>query len=476
MTQSARLLATILTLAAVAPALHAQEHVIRGRAIVAGSADPVPAARVVLLDPALAEVDQTTANANGFFEFDEVRPGRYSLQAELDGMQSALAAFAVPASEPEVLELVFPAAVVRLAFSCDPPATPTARTILGTIFDPATGVVLPQVLVKLQALDQEWETRTDARGQFRFCHIPAAELAGISAELLGRRNELQVRLPGQAIERVDIPLEMNALTFSYTVPARRKLPEGSPSSLVFHVTDAADGRRLGGAAIELKPDPRRLGTGPDGILRFDRLAPGDYELAIEHIGYGRRTLSLRVEPGEEARIDLSVPPLPVRLDPIAVTTSALGSELRDRSSSTRVDFVAGEDMAFAQARAARVPDVLRAYFPSLEVNEGVYATIENPTLEQIVCLESGRRLERLRTPPGVASPFCEMMVVVVDGVPISHSGQYLRGLTLDVLESIEVLHPLDAGLRYGQAAGNAGALLLWTRGRGPHMSSARGRH
>jgi hypothetical protein len=469
-------MALLIAGAALHAPLSAQAQTIRGRAIVEGTGEPVRAARVVLLDEALSELAREDTDAAGTFHFDRVRPGRYSLQAELDGMQTPLAAITLPDDGTTTVELAFPAAVVRLAFSCDPAATPQSRTILGTAYDPASGVVLPDVRMRFELGDGEWETRTDMRGQYRFCHIPAGEIATISAELLGRRTELQVRLPGNAIERIDLALEMNALSFSYEIEARRPLPEGSPSSLVLHVRDAADGRALGGVAIELEPDPRRLGTGRDGILRFDRLAPGDYQLVMEHIGYGRRTLPLRVEPNEEARVDVAVPPLPVRLDPIAVKSSALGSELRDRASPTRVGFVAGADMAFAQARAARVADVLRAYFPGIQVREGQYSTFENPLAEQIVCLESSRRLERLLTPPGIEQPFCDMMVVVVDGVRIFQPGHYLRGLSVDIIESLEVLNPLDAGIRYGTDASNTGALLLWTRGRGPHMSAARGRH
>lgn len=478
MTGSTRIVVLAIGMAALhgASAVTAQQQVgIRGRVIVDATREPVASARIVLLDENLTEIAHRTADEAGIFRFEQVSPGSYSLQAELDGMQSALAPATIDESDADV-ELVFPAAVVRLAFSCMPAATPESRTVLGTVYDPTTGVVLPATRVRVEVGEESRETLTDERGQYRFCHVPAAEIAVFTGELLGRRAELPVRLPGNAIERVDIALEMDALTFSYDIPARRQLPAGSPSSLVFHVRDAADGHPLGGAAIELQPDPRRLGTGRDGVLRFDRLAAGRYELIVEHIGYGRRTIPVDVRADEEARIDLAVPPLPVRLDPIAVKSSALGSEVRDRASSTRVEYVAGADMAFAQARAARVADVLRAYFPGIHVNEGQYSTMENPDLELIVCLESSRRLERLRTPPGIETPFCDMMVVVVDGVRIFQPGHYLRGLSVEMFESVEVLNPLDAGVRYGVDASNAGALLLWTRGRGPHMTGARGRH
>jgi hypothetical protein len=41
------------------------------------------------------------------------------------------------------------------------------------------------------------------------------------------------------------------------------------------------------------------------------------------------------------------------------------------------------------------------------------------------------------------------------------------------LESVEYLNPLDAGLRYGNRAAQSGALVMWSRGQGPHKSPSR---
>jgi hypothetical protein len=73
---------------------------------------------------------------------------------------------------------------------------------------------------------------------------------------------------------------------------------------------------------------------------------------------------------------------------------------------------------------------------------------------------------------------CQMVAIIVDGVNTGLSGkeamEYVEHLHLHDFESVEYLTPVDAGFRYGLAAGSSGALVLWTRGRGPHKSDARG--
>jgi hypothetical protein len=51
----------------------------------------------------------------------------------------------------------------------------------------------------------------------------------------------------------------------------------------------------------------------------------------------------------------------------------------------------------------------------------------------------------------------------------------MRTFHLGDFESIEYSPPAEAAQKYGMDAGTYGALLLWTRGRGPHVSDARNR-
>jgi hypothetical protein len=62
-----------------------------------------------------------------------------------------------------------------------------------------------------------------------------------------------------------------------------------------------------------------------------------------------------------------------------------------------------------------------------------------------------------------------MIGLVVDGIAIGDAGSYLAVTRLSSLESIELVSARDANHRYGMGANGAEALVLWTRGRGPHV-------
>jgi hypothetical protein len=69
---------------------------------------------------------------------------------------------------------------------------------------------------------------------------------------------------------------------------------------------------------------------------------------------------------------------------------------------------------------------------------------------------------------------CENVALIIDGVNAGEaSWSTVRALNLQDYESVEFLTGLEAGARYGSAAASRGALVLWTRGRGPHRSVER---
>jgi hypothetical protein len=75
--------------------------------------------------------------------------------------------------------------------------------------------------------------------------------------------------------------------------------------------------------------------------------------------------------------------------------------------------------------------------------------------------------------PRRVEPDCEPVVLVIDGVVTGDPHEPLRSFRLSDMESVELLQPTDAGLQYGLDASANGALVIWTRGRGPHRSEAR---
>jgi hypothetical protein len=70
------------------------------------------------------------------------------------------------------------------------------------------------------------------------------------------------------------------------------------------------------------------------------------------------------------------------------------------------------------------------------------------------------------------------VAIVINGVNTGMDGEsallFFQSLQVPDWESIEYVAPIDAGVQYGMLAGERGALVLWSRGMGPHASEARG--
>jgi hypothetical protein len=451
---------------------------IRGRVVLQGTDEPVVAATVALLDARLNAIATSQTDHTGSFTFSRLRPGAYQLQADRDGVQSALSRTLDPQSDADsAIILEIPSPLLVLAMTCSADSRTDSTTVLvGTVHDLTSDVALPGARLQLirdgAAIG---ETASDRAGHFRFCDVPAGRDVSISAEAWGRTTAFPLRLTAADVSRVDVPLELGALQFAVAVVGSSPV-SGTTSTLTMTLRDAASGQPMRGAAVWFGTTGLAAYSSGEGIVRIDGVRPGEHELRVEMVGYGSRSMPVRIPEGESLQLDVRVPAVAVALEPISVH-GHMRSEFRTpRESNTRVDIIAGDDMAAAEDRGARVIDLLRASFPGVFVHEGRYSTVHSPELSYIVCIESLRRMDRLRLPDGVEEPFCDMVTVVVDGVPTFAAGQFLRNMSVRELESVEYLNPLDAGLRYGNRAAQSGALVMWSRGQGPHKSPSRHNH
>lgn len=109
-------------------------------------------------------------------------------------------------------------------------------------------------------------------------------------------------------------------------------------------------------------------------------------------------------------------------------------------------------------------------------------TFMTPQGRTRTCIESIRRMDvlsdRQRRPYGAGrgeEDICQWVIVVIDDVVISDPETMLRSLKLQDFESVEYVAPVDAGFRYGPDASSLGAVVLWSRGLGPHVSADRNR-
>lgn len=468
-----RAVAIVACLTLASGSLYAQE--IRGRVVLQGTDEPVAAATVALLDASLNTIATSRTGRDGSFAFSRLLPGTYQLQADRDGVQSALSPVLAPQSETDsTVVLEIPSPLLVLAMTCRAASRSDSTGVLvGTVHDRTSDVALPGATVRLiRDGEPPDETVADHAGHFRFCNVPVATDMSLTAEAWGRRVDVPLRLSAADVSRVTVPLELGALQFAVAIIGKSPAAGGT-STLTMTLRDAATGQPLRGAAVWFGSTGLASYASGQGIVRVDGVTPGEHDLRVEMVGYGSRSMPVRIPAGENLQLDVRVPAIAVALEPISVH-GHMRSEFRTpREANTRVDIIAGDDMAAAEDRGARVIDLLRASFPGVFVHEGRYSTVHTPELSYMVCVESLRRMDRLRLPDGVDEPFCDMVTVVLDGVPTFAAGQFLRNMSVRDLESVEYLNPLDAGLLYGNRAAQSGALVMWSRGQGPHKSPSR---
>jgi hypothetical protein len=470
----ARLRASVVALtlfAAAAADTTAQQ--IRGRVVVQGSDEPVAAATVALLDAELNPVLTARTGETGEFSFTRLNAGLYYVQADRDGVQSALSGSIQLAATDATVTVEMPSRMLVLAMTCGAETETEASTVLvGTVSERMSGVALPNARLKLTWDGAELDAVADGIGHFRFCDVPVARDLTLSAEVWGRSITLPIRLAPASVSRIDVPLDVGAIQFAVAV-TQRVPTTSSSASLLVTVRDAASGTPLRGAALWFGSSSMASFTNSNGVVRLEGVAPGDHTLRVEMVGYGSRSAPVEIPAGENLHLEVRVPAVPVELEPISVNAHMRSEFRTPREATSRVDILAGRQMALAESRGAQMIDLIRGSFPGVFIHQGTYSTMHNPHLERIVCVESLRRLDRLRLPDGMQEPFCDMVTVILDGAPVFQPGQFLLNMSVRDVESVEFLSPLDAGIRYGNRASQAGALVIWSRGRGPHRTPAR---
>ncbi len=417
-----------------------------------GSMAPVAGALVILYRvPGAGEelhpVDTTLTDREGVFGFFLSMPGMYRVQAGYHGFTSPLSSAVEVLAEQDPLELVLlvPSPLAALASSCDLEEMP-GSVVVGAVWAGATDVPLPGATVTARWREgdqaQERHALTDAMGRYVLCGVGSGGPVLLTAELVGRADPwTEVEIPRPALVFHDFELLLgDALARDQDVFAELELVErgGSGGSLRGRLLDWGTGEPVEVAVVRVLGAGLEVLTASDGGFRFGGFEPGRITLEMEHLAYGVRRLELEVPGGWEVVARLHLPARPIELEGIEVEGVARPARGEAwRRSPTRVSVFYGTELRQAAERGATVTDLLRMV----------------PRLQ--------RGLQSLASGPA-------RVLWIVDGV---RSG-FIPPL-VDI-ESIEVLQPLEAGFRYG-LSGSGGAVVIYTRGKGPYRDPGRDR-
>ncbi|MGH7467196.1 MAG: carboxypeptidase regulatory-like domain-containing protein [Longimicrobiales bacterium] len=226
----------------------------------------------------------------------------------------------------------------------------------------------------------------------------------------------------------------------------------------------------------------RAATDASGFFLLRPSATGDHEITVEMIGYTTGRHAVRFD-----GVDLTVPAFvmkasAIRLDPVETSVDTRGRRGAAVGFARSSHVLAGARLAELAAHGLSPRAAVRELGAGLRVRE-----FKGASGEPVFCVESVRRMRSLNPNSAQASQrerSCEWPVIVIDGIKVADRNcdfrscqpdAIFRDLRLDIMESFEYLSPVEAGQQYGLEASASGALVIWTRGRGPHRDSARNR-
>lgn len=454
---------------------------IAGQVALSGWGEPVAAARVQLLDRAMAPVSSTETDAAGAYRFATVDPGSYYVQAVRGEHFSSIEGPIElgPADATVRADLTMRSELFEQSLAClEGGALADHGVLAGVAYDDATEIPLPGARVVAEWAEDGGTTsrvgqETDGAGRFVLCDIPADVALTLWVESLGRTSERErgVRVEPGAVARLDIPVPLGRATSLRVLETQADGPRTEEAATVEgRLLDAETETPIAGAEVRLTPQGARTLTDAGGRFRFDRVTPGQTQFAVRRLGYEWESGSVEVLESASMVLELRAAPRAVELDAVVVRASS--AEARAARAMTHAPRVmAGARLRLAEERTAPVSEVIRQ-FPSLSIREGRYETADG--VEYGLCVEASRAMPRYAAPAEREShyPWCESIAVVVDGIIAIRGLEMLHTLPIWEVESIEFLPPLGA-IRWGERAAINGALVIWTRGRGPHRDEAR---
>lgn len=456
---------------------------LQGQVVVDGWMEPVPGAEVQLLNGDEEPVASALTDEQGRFAFSGLDPDIYYLVAQRDEARSdRIGPVDLSSGQTRTgVQLTIPSVLFDQAQACyeDRNRARRAAILAGFAYDPATDMPLPgsRVVVHWRGSDGEphqLEGRTDAGGRYVLCEVPSSTEIRVSVYSLGRVSDTgdRIALRPAAIGRFDVPVELELPSPVRVLAEGREERAGTDAaSLDGRVLDAETGRPIPAAMVALESLNRQERTDADGRFRFRDVPPGSYAFQVQRIGYDWDWESgvVEVEPNATMTLELRAAPRAVELEAVVVRVSTPEMRMaRGASVSTRV--LGPERIREAEERTAGMGDLMRE-LPSLQIRQGQFETHEG--VQYGYCVESSRGLARLDAPEQQTTlPWCEMISVVIDGIETIRGGEALHMVRLREVESVELVPPLGA-LQWGERAAVNGALVIWTRGRGPYREGRR---
>jgi hypothetical protein len=246
------------------------------------------------------------------------------------------------------------------------PDPETEAVVAGTVVDSVSGVALPRADVRMAwEVDGVLDTAgvaTDADGFFAFCSVPAGGQVELLAHLRVGSNPIILDVdPGM--------LHVQQLQLALSDPAK-------PGELVGRIFDATTRTPVAGADVALQETGRRTVTNKHGYFSLGTLPWGIYTLDVKNLGYGDRTLAVRVAGDLTQIAEIALSGEALELEGLNVTVQRRAALLDVDGLIRRMSVGFGTVLTrdvMERRPNARVTDLLREV-PGVQVNKRGYST------------------------------------------------------------------------------------------------------
>ena len=348
------------------------------------------------------------------------------------------------AGDRVTVSLAVPAETTLLAAWCLAERTDsTSAAIAGVVSDSLTGVPLPGAIVTATPpqrgrLGREPVTvRADDSGYYRMCQAPGLEGIRLQAQF-GRSagRSTVMNLDAGSARVVNLVMFLSA-----------------EATLRGVVTDPLTGSPVPEASVSVLGTPTQILTDANGLFLADGLPPGRHLVVTDHIAYEQRTDSVTLFGQETVDIEVRLAQDVIQLEGFVVTARSRFGRASLAGEDKRADFITRERIEELLPRTTSTVDLLRNMnAPGLRIRD-VYVDGPGGVRMPGYCIEVSRRS---------GGEGCRPAAVFLNDVPVPFSGELIRDLDPNVIQSVEVLSPIDAQFQFGTIAGN-GAILIYTR-------------
>src|SRR5689334_12715466 len=110
-----------------------------------------------------------------------------------------------------------------------------------------------------------------------------------------------------------------ALHFCVTIPCAELIAQRQPGGSVSgRITDADSGKPVEGAIVFLPNTPLGISSGNDGRFTITNVPAGTYQLAVSHIGFKEKIMSVRIANGDSLSYEIKLETEPVRMSEVEI--------------------------------------------------------------------------------------------------------------------------------------------------------------